>query len=189
MARLLKEAGQVDDDALPQRIAEITAVMNQAVLPVVEKARMRADLANLQERAKKAQKQSAKAGAVDVMAKADTLLAAAEQISGVTIVASEMGSATADQMRVACDSIRSRAGSAAIFLASAINGKVLLMAAMTKDAVGKGVKAGDLIKAVAPIVGGKGGGRPDMAQGGGTDPEKIPDAVREAANWLHGKLE
>ncbi|MFH1419326.1 MAG: DHHA1 domain-containing protein, partial [Planctomycetota bacterium] len=165
------------------------AVMNRTELPVVEKARMRADLAKLQEHAKKAQKQAAKAGAADVMARADAMLAEAEQVGGVTIVAAEMGSATADQMRVACDSLRARAGSAAIFLASEIDGKVLLLAAMTPDAVGKGVKAGDLIKAMAPIVGGKGGGRPDMAQGGGTKPESIPDAVREATVWLRGKLE
>ena len=59
---------------------------------------------------------------------------------------------------------------------------------MTKDVIGKGVKAGDLIKEVAPIVGGKGGGRPDMAQGGGTDATKIDDALAAAKTWIGGKL-
>ena len=87
------------------------------------------------------------------------------------------------------DSLRSRATSAAVFLASETGGKVMLLAAMTPDVVKRGVKAGDLIKAVAPIVGGKGGGRPDMAQGGGTDAGKIPDAVKAARAWLREFLD
>jgi alanyl-tRNA synthetase len=84
--------------------------------------------------------------------------------------------------------LRARAGSAAVFLTAEQSGKVLLLAAMTRDLVSKGVKAGDLVKAVAPIVGGRGGGKPDIAQGGGNDPEKIPDAIQEATQWLRGKL-
>ena len=59
---------------------------------------------------------------------------------------------------------------------------------MSKDVASKGVKAGDVVKAIAPVVGGRGGGRPDMAQGGGTDVEHIDKAVREAAEWLRAKL-
>jgi alanyl-tRNA synthetase len=186
--RLLKQASEANDEALPNRIAEITALMSQTELPVVDKARLRDDLAKLQDRAKKIQKQVAKAGAADVMTRVDELLAAAQRVGGAAVIAADLGEATIDQLRAACDSLRDRAGSAAMLLAARNEGKVLLLAAMTKDVIARGVKAGDLIKEIAPIIGGKGGGRPDMAQGGGNDVEKIPDCLIAAAAWVRGKL-
>jgi alanyl-tRNA synthetase len=59
---------------------------------------------------------------------------------------------------------------------------------MTPDVVAKGVKAGELIKEIAPLVGGKGGGKPDMAQGGGNDVSKIPAVVEMAKSWLSSRL-
>ena len=188
VARLLKEAAEANDEALPQRISEITALMNQAELPIVEKSRLRVDLTHLQERAKKAAKQAAKAGAADIMGKVDDLLQNAEKVGDYSLISANLGTATVDQLRAAADSIRDRAGSAAVFLTSETSGKVSLLAAMTKDVVAKGIKAGDVVKAVAPVVGGRGGGRPDMAQGGGTEVEHIDKAVREAAEWLRAKL-
>jgi len=186
--RQLKDAAKADDEALPQRIAELTAIMSQTELPVVMKARMREDLAKLQDRARKAQKAAAKAGTADVLARVEALLAEAEKIGGVTLAAADLGEASIDQLRAACDSLRARAGSAAILLASRQEGKALLLAAMTPDVVAKGAKAGELIKEVAPIVGGKGGGRPDMAQGGGPDADGIERALQAAATWLRGRL-
>jgi alanyl-tRNA synthetase len=149
---------------------------------------MRDDLAKLQARAKKVQKQAAKAGAADATSRAATLLEDAEKVGDVAIVAGDMGDANVDQLRAACDSLRTKAASAVVFLASQQDNRVLLLAAMTKDVVKRGVKAGDLIKTVAPTVGGKGGGRPDMAQGGGTDATKIPDAIAQARDWARAKL-
>jgi alanyl-tRNA synthetase len=186
--RLLKEASEANDEALPNRIAEITALMGQTELPVVDKARMRSDLAHLQDRARKALKEAAKAGAADIVGRVDELLAAAQHFGKTAVVTADLGEATIDQLRAACDSLRGRAGSAAVLLAARSEGKVLLLAAMTADVVKKGVKAGDLIKEIAPIVGGKGGGRPDMAQGGGTDAAKIGDAMTAAATWARSKL-
>ncbi|MBI5761968.1 MAG: alanine--tRNA ligase [Planctomycetes bacterium] len=186
--RMLKEASQANEDALPQRVAEITAVMSQMELPIVERNQLRADLAHLQERAKKAAKQQAKSGAADIVAKADQLLADAPRVGATAIIAGDLGVATVDQLRGACDSLRSRAGSAAILLAAENEGKVVLLAAMTADVVAKGVKAGDLIKEIAPIVGGKGGGKPDLAQGGGSDTTKIGEAVTKASQWVTAKL-
>lgn len=186
--RLLAAASQADDADLPALLAEINAKLNQSEMPVVEKAHLRTDLSHLQERAKKAAKEAAKTGAADASARADELLAGAAKAGGVTIIAGELPGATADQLRAACDSLRARAGSAAVLLASDEGGKVMLMAAMTPDVVGKGVKAGDLIKEIAPIVGGKGGGRPEMAQGGGPDAGRIGDAVKAAKAWLAGRL-
>ncbi|HVP09710.1 MAG TPA: alanine--tRNA ligase [Phycisphaerae bacterium] len=186
--RLLKEAGEAGDEALPNRIAEIIALMSQTELPVVDKARMRDDLAKLQERAKQIQKQAAKAGTADMLTRTDELLQHAERIGGCAVVVGDMGAATIDQLRVVCDSLRARGGSAAVLLAARHEEKVLLLAGMTPDLAARGVKAGDLIKVVSPIVGGKGGGRPDMAQGGGSEVHRIPDAIREAAAWLRAKL-
>jgi alanine--tRNA ligase len=186
--RLLKEASGANDEALPQRIAEINALMSQTELPVVDKARMREDLAKLQDRAKKAQKQAAKAGAADFLARTDEFLQNAERLGGHVFIVGDVGTATIDQMRSACDSLRMRSGSAAILLAGRHEDKVVLLAAMTPDLVAKGLKAGDLIREVAPLVGGKGGGRPDMAQGGGTNLDRIPDALQAAGAWLHTKL-
>ncbi|HKQ46448.1 MAG TPA: alanine--tRNA ligase [Phycisphaerae bacterium] len=188
VARLLKVAAQADEMALPHRIAEITALMNQAELPVVERARFRADLAHLQERLKKVAKEQAKAGAADIVAKADQVLASAPRAGATAIITADMGTATIDQLRSACDSLRSRAGSAAILLAAENEGKVLLLAAMTPDVIAKGLKAGDLIKEIAPLVGGKGGGKPDLAQGGGPDVSRIGDVISAATASLKGRL-
>lgn len=67
------------------------------------------------------------------------------------------------------------------------DGKVTLLAGMSKTVVDRGLKAGDLIKEISPLVGGKGGGRPDLAQGGGTDAAGLPRAL-EAAEWIQARL-
>ncbi|MFQ5430825.1 MAG: alanine--tRNA ligase-related protein, partial [Phycisphaerae bacterium] len=188
LARQLKEAAAADDAALPRRIAEITALMSRAELPVVEKLRLRTDLDHLQAKARRIQKQADKQGAADVLARTATLLEDAEQINGCAVISAALGRVTVDQLRAASDSLRQRAGSAAVFLAGESAGKVVLLAAMTPDVVKRGIKAGDLIKAVAPMVGGKGGGRPDMAQGGGTDISKMDEAAHTAGRWLREKL-
>ena len=188
LARQLKEAAGANDAALPQRITEIAAVMNQAQLPIVEKLRLRADLERLQQRAKQIQKQAAKTGAADALARVDELLQSADTLNGCALITVNMGQATIDQLRAASDALRSRAGSAAVFLASESEGKAVLLAAMTKDLTARGIKAGDLMKSVAPIVGGRGGGRPDMAQGGGPQTDKIDEAVQHAVQWLRAAV-
>ena len=85
-----------------------------------------------------------------------------------------------EQMLQVVDRLRQKAGSAVVVLGWAEEDKVSLVAAVTDDLVKKGGHAGNLIKAVAPLVGGKGGGKPNMAQGGGKDATKLPDAMREA---------
>ncbi len=188
MFRQLKDADRADDAALPQQVAELAAVTGQAELPILDKLRMQADLAKLQERAKKIQKQVARAGTANVIAQADELLACARKVDETLIVVGHLREAAVEQLRAACDSLRARAGSAAVFLAAEKSGKVLLLAAVTPDVAARGIKAGDLVRAIAPIVGGKGGGKSDIAQGGGSKTARIPDAIREAEEWLRGKL-
>lgn len=188
VARLLKDAAGAPDESLPNRLAEISAIMAQSEMPVVEKARLRDDMAHLQERAKKAQKEAAKAGAGEVLTQAESLLSDAPRVGSTAIVCGALPGAAVDQLRAACDSLRAKAGSAAVLLATESDGKVVLLAAMTADVVDRGVKAGELIRDIAPVVGGRGGGRPDMAQGGGPDAGKIDEAVSTAQKWLTQKL-
>jgi alanyl-tRNA synthetase len=84
--------------------------------------------------------------------------------------------------------LKKKAKSAVIVLAFAEGDKATLLAGVTDDLVGKGIKAGDIIKQIAPIVDGGGGGRPQMAQAGGKNPDKIPDALAKAAEIINEKL-
>jgi alanyl-tRNA synthetase len=100
-------------------------------------------------------------------------------VQGAKVIVGEMPAAPSEQMRQQVDRLRQKAGSAVVVLGWAEDGKVQLIAAVTKD-LEKRVSAGNLVKEVAPVVGGKGGGRPDMAQAGGKDPAKLPEALQRA---------
>jgi alanyl-tRNA synthetase len=95
--------------------------------------------------------------------------------------------ADATVMRETLDKVKDRLQSGIAVLATINDGKVALIAGVTKDLTGR-VKAGDLVNHVAQQVGGKGGGRPDMAQAGGTDPAGLPDALRSIEAWLEQRL-
>ena len=173
---------------LQTKAAELGTRLDTAELPVLEKNRLRERLELLHERVRKHQKSQSKQDAADVVGRADALLAAAPRSGSIAIICGSLGSATAEQLRAAADSLRAKAGSAAVLLAGEHEGKVVLLAAMTPDVVAKGVKAGDLIKEISPLVGGKGGGRPDMAQGGGTNPLMIAEAISQSLATLRAKL-
>jgi alanyl-tRNA synthetase len=89
-----------------------------------------------------------------------------------------------NELRQLADQWKEKGASDVLVLAVNAGGKVNLLAAASKDAIAKGVKAGNLIKAIAPMVGGGGGGRPDMAQAGGKNPDGITKALAEAKNVL-----
>jgi alanyl-tRNA synthetase len=120
---------------------------------------------------------------------ADDLLAQAVTVGDVKIIAAEVGSASMDDMKQRIDVLRRKAGSQlAAVLISNIGGKVNLVAGLTPDLVERNLHAGKWINEVAAVVGGKGGGRPDMAQAGGNDPSKIADALKAAVESLRAKL-
>lgn len=98
-----------------------------------------------------------------------------------------MEGADVNALRAAIDKLRDKLKSAAIVLASTTDGKVTLIAGVTSDLTGK-VKAGELVNMVAQQVGGKGGGRPDMAQAGGSDPAKLPAALASVRAWVEQRL-
>ena len=111
----------------------------------------------------------------------------AEDIGGVKILAAHLEGADSNTLRETLDQLKNKLGSAAIVLASEDAGKVKLIAGVTKDLT-KTIKAGDLVNIAAAEVGGKGGGRPDMAQAGGSNPAAIPQALDAAKAWLQEQL-
>ncbi len=121
---------------------------------------------------------------------ADDLLADAKEIGGATVVVRAVGSATADEMRQLIDVLRrKRETRLAVLLASSAEGKVQLVAGLSKDLIEAGLHAGNWLKEVAPVVGGGGGGRPDLAQAGGKSPEQIPAALEKAVQAIRSRLE
>jgi alanyl-tRNA synthetase len=111
----------------------------------------------------------------------------AVDVNGVKVLAARLEGADSKTLRDTLDQLKNKLGSAAIVLASEDHGKVRLIAGVTKDKTSV-VKAGDLVNVAANIVGGKGGGRPDMAQAGGDQPENIPQALEAAKSWLQTNL-
>jgi alanyl-tRNA synthetase len=110
-----------------------------------------------------------------------------EDIGGVKILTAHLDGADSNTLRDTLDQLKNKLGSAAIVLASEDSGKVKLIAGVTKDLT-KTIKAGDLVNIAAAEVGGKGGGRPDMAQAGGSNPAAIPQALAAAKSWLQSQL-
>ncbi|MDS4013210.1 MAG: alanine--tRNA ligase [Candidatus Accumulibacter sp.] len=117
----------------------------------------------------------------------DDLLARAVAVKGVRVVAADMEGADVNTLRSTIDKLRDKLKSAAVVLASTSDGKVTLIAGVTPDLTGK-VKAGELVNMVARQIGGKGGGRADMAQAGGSDPSGLPAALASVAGWVAERL-
>ena len=122
-----------------------------------------------------------------VAAQGDQLLAQAVEVGGVKVLAALLENADVDALRTTMDKLRDKLKTAAVVLATTSGSKVTLIAGVTADLTGK-VKAGELVNFVAQQVGGKGGGRPDMAQAGGTDPAKLPEALTSVQSWVAQKL-
>jgi len=133
-------------------------------------------------------KSAARQAGSDTMAEAKQLLEKCEKIGGASVIIGRLSATSVEQAREAIDMLKKKAKSAAVVLGFADNGKVTLLAGMTNDLVKRGLKAGVLVKAIAPIVDGGGGGRPQMAQAGGKKPEKIDDALARAAELIKEKL-
>jgi alanyl-tRNA synthetase len=115
------------------------------------------------------------------------LASQAVNVKGAKVLAATVEGADAKTLRETLDQLKDRLKSAAIVLGAVHDGKVSLVAGVTSDLTGK-VKAGELVNYVAQQVGGKGGGRPDMAQAGGTEAAKLPDALLSVQPWVEQRL-
>ena len=110
------------------------------------------------------------------------------EVKGVKVLASAVDGVDMNGLRDLSDQLKEKLGEGVVVLASAKDGKVSLLAMATQGAMDKGAHAGNLIKAAAAIVGGGGGGRPNMAQAGGKNPDKIPEAIAKVAELVEGQL-
>jgi alanyl-tRNA synthetase len=116
-------------------------------------------------------------------AQGDELMAQAVDVKGLKVLAAMLDGADAKTLRETMDKLKDKLKSAAIVLAVVEGGKVQLAAGVTNDSTGK-VKAGELVNFVAQQVGGKGGGKPDLAMAGGTDAAALPKALASVAGWV-----
>ena len=112
------------------------------------------------------------------------LIANARDISGIKVISAKLDGLDRNQMRSLVDSLRNKLGSGVVVLASTSDGNIALISAVTKDLAGKRVHAGKLVGAIAQEVGGRGGGRPDLAEAGGTNTGKLPDALEKVYGFV-----
>ncbi len=127
--------------------------------------------------------------AKEALGEADRILFGAHDVGGLKVLTATVPDADADRLRKMGDFLRDKADNVAAVLASVNGEKITLLAVCGKEAVARGVKAGDIIKAIAPICGGKGGGKPDSAMGGGSDVMKLDDALAALDDFVSAKLQ
>jgi alanyl-tRNA synthetase len=157
--------------------AEIKAPINELASKVSQ----------LSEHAKSLEKELARLKSKLASTQGDDLVSQAIEIAGIKVLAATLEGADANTLRETMDKLKDKLKSAAIVLASANEGKVSLAAGVTNDLVAK-LKAGELVNHVANQVGGKGGGKPDMAMAGGTDASNLPKALSSVKDWVTQKL-
>jgi alanyl-tRNA synthetase len=163
------------------RISQVAATMK------VQPEDIGARLNQWQEQMKSLEKEVAALKSKLAANQADAMLSQAEEINGVKVLVATLDGADANALRDSVTRLKDQLKSAVVVLASVIDGKVSLTAGVSADCTAK-VKAGDLVNFVAQQVGGKGGGRPDMAQAGGTNPDGLPAALAAVPAWLTAKL-
>ncbi|AUX94542.1 alanine--tRNA ligase [Mixta gaviniae] len=172
LAQVNAQAEQLQDIA--QLVKANSSNLNEKVRAVLEHTRaLEKELQQLKDQQAAQESASLSSKAVD--------------IGGVKLLVSELSNVEPKLLRTMVDDLKNQLGSAVIVLATVAEGKVSLIAGVTKDLTDR-VKAGELIGAVAQQVGGKGGGRPDMAQAGGTDAQALPAALAGVESWVASRL-
>jgi alanyl-tRNA synthetase len=144
-------------------------------------------LKDLLEEKKALEKELARARSKLALGQGQDLASQAVDVKGAKVLAATLEGADAKTLRETMDKLKDRLKSAAIVLGAVNDGKVTLIAGVTDDLTAK-VKAGELVNYVAQQVGGKGGGRADMAQAGGTEPAKLPHALESVKNWVQERV-
>ena len=154
----------------------------QAEGGMVEKA-----VHGLLEEKKSLEKELARLKSKMASSQGEDLAGQAVEVKGIKVLAASLDGADVKTLRETMDKLKDKLKSAAIVLGAVSEGKVSLIAGVTADLTGK-VKAGELVNFVAQQVGGKGGGRPDMAQAGGTEPAKLPSALQSVQDWVEQRI-
>jgi alanyl-tRNA synthetase len=175
------------DNALAWVQAQEAAIAKAAAALKSPVAEIEAKIAQLIESAKATEKELARLKAKAAASAGEDLAGSAVDVKGAKVLAAVQEGADAKALRETLDKLKDKLKSAAIVLGSVSDGKVTLIAGVTSDLTAK-VKAGELVNHVAQQVGGKGGGRPDMAQAGGTDPAALPGALASVTAWVEQRL-
>jgi len=148
-----------------------------------DKDSLRRILEGLQTQLRDSNKELERYKAKAASAAGSDLASDAIEVKGVKVLAARLDGQDGKALLALVDQLKNKLGSALILLGSVLEGKVVLVAGVTQDLTAK-LKAGDLMKQASAQVGGKGGGRPDMAQGGGTDPDKLDEALALAKHFV-----
>ena len=143
-------------------------------------------VSQLQESLRQAERELDKVNSKLAASQGDELAAQAVDVNGLKVIAARLDGADGQVLRETMDALKAKLKTAAIVLASVQGDKVTLIAGVTTDSIAK-VKAGDLVNFVAQQVGGKGGGKPEMAMAGGTDPSKLGSALASVPDWVASK--
>jgi alanyl-tRNA synthetase len=169
-------------------VQSLTTRVNEAAAALkVQPDEITQRIAQVQEQVKSLEKELASIKARLASGQGDELLSQAVDMHGIKVLAVTLEGADVATLRQVMDKMKDKLKTAAIVLASVADGKVTLIAGVTADATSK-VKAGELVNFVAQQVGGKGGGRADMAQAGGTEPAKLPQALAAVEAWVSERL-
>ena len=171
-------------DYMQARDATLTKAAALLKAPVAE---LETKIAQLLENVRATERELTRLKAKAAASAGDDLAGSAIDVKGAKVLAVALDGADVKALREMMDKLKDKLKSAAIVLASVADGKVTLIAGVTSDLMGK-VKAGELVNHVAQQVGGKGGGRPDMAQAGGTDPAGLPAALQSVRAFVEQRL-
>jgi len=171
-------------DYMQSRDAMLTRAAGLFKAPVGE---LEAKIAQMLEHGRNTERELARLKTKAAASAGDDLAGSAVDVKGAKVLAVALDGADVKALRETMDKLKDKLKSAAIVLASVADGKVTLIAGVTSDLTGK-VKAGELVNHVALQVGGKGGGRPDMAQAGGTDPAGLPAALKSVQAFVEQRL-
>ncbi|MBI1349465.1 alanine--tRNA ligase [bacterium] len=175
-------------DELRKLNEDLPKQLTATVLPYRVKTELQQRIATLRQLISALDKQQNEQAGQAVVEQTEALLKSAVTRGNSQIVIGELTGATAEHLRTAIDWLRRHAPSLATVLYCQNEGKVTLFAAMSPDLVKQGVVAGPLVSALSKVLGGGGGGRPDMAQGGGTNIAAIPEMLTTAKTWLDEKI-
>ncbi len=180
-------AASLPDDQLAETVRTLGVEIDAANIPIAKKRDARAALDALSDRVKQARKQAEASGRGEAV---DAARAVVESASGPVICAVIPAGSDRGALLAAMDAIKAKHAESAILLASADDeaGKVSIVAQVPKAIIEQGLKAGDWVREASQACGGKGGGRPDSAQGGGTEPAKINDAIDAARSFADSKM-
>ncbi|NHV30196.1 alanine--tRNA ligase [Burkholderia sp. D-99] len=184
----IRRVEAITGDNAVRFVQDLDARVNEAAAALkAQPSELTQRIAQVQDQVKSLEKELGALKSKLASSQGDELAQQAIEIGGVYVLAATLDGADAKTLRETVDKLKDKLKSAAIVLAAVEGGKVSLIAGVTPDA-SKKVKAGELVNFVAQQVGGKGGGRPDMAQAGGTEPANLPGALAGVKGWVEERL-